>query len=296
MLKDECKTPIDSSSASVIHKLNEYFGHNSDFVSSRTSSSSTSNLANAASGGASNHFFGINHFAGKVKYDARGLVSKCKDHLSKNVIECLQKSGDHFVADLFSFMPLPNGSFSNVRIRPSNKSVRMFSSSSKIASNDVNDYNGSKSVTITKKLLDRIKNITTTRLSFDANATNLLQFNVALNEVISKIESAEPVFVKCIKPNENSFSNQFVSNVAVKQIRDAGLIEYARTRKFNLPLKIDYDVFVRRYGALAKALSLSVDVMPVKDICFKIMQTFAVRNFRLGATKVFVKYEEPNWT
>ena len=115
---------------------------------------------------------------------------------------------------------------------------------------------------------------------------------MALNEVISKIESAEPVFVKCIKPNENSFSNQFVSNVAVKQIRDAGLIEYARTRKFNFPLKIDYDVFVRRYGTLAKALSLSVDVMPVKDICFKIMQTFAVRNFRLGATKVFVKYEE----
>ena len=134
LLKDECKTPIDSSSASVIHKLNEYFGHNSDFVSSRTSSSSTSNLATAS--GPSNHFFGINHFAGKVKYDARGLVSKCKDHLSKNVIECLQKSGDHFVADLFSFMPLPNGSFSNVRIRPSNKSVRMFSS--KIASNDVN--------------------------------------------------------------------------------------------------------------------------------------------------------------
>ena len=148
-------------------------------------------------------------------------------------------------------------------------------------------------MTITKKLLERIKNITT-RLStqFDSNATNLLQFNVALNEVISKIESAEPVFVKCIKPNENSFSNQFVSNVAVKQIRDAGLIEYARTRKFNFPLKIDYETFVRRYGLLAKALSLSVDVMPAKDICFKIMQTFAVRNFRLGATKVFVKYEE----
>jgi myosin heavy subunit len=156
------------------------------------------------------------------------------------------------------------------------------------------DYNGSKSVSITKKLLDRIKNITTTRLStqFDANATNLLQFNVALNEVISKIESAEPVFVKCIKPNENSFSNQFVSNVAVKQIRDAGLIEYARTRKFNFPLKIEYDAFLRRFSLLAKALSLSVDVMPIKDICFKIMQSFAVRNFRLGATKVFIKYEE----
>jgi chitin synthase len=148
---------------------------------------------------------------------------------------------------------------------------------------------------ITKKLLDRIKNIpANSKLTaqFDANATNLLQFNVALNEVISKIESSEPVFVKCIKPNENSFSNQFVSNVAVKQIRDAGLIEYARTRKFNFPLKVEFDAFVKRYQALAKALNLSTDVLSPKEVCFKIMQSYAVRNFRLGATKVFIKYEE----
>ena len=53
---------------------------------------------------------------------------------------------------------------------------------------------------ITKKLLDRIKNIPANSIltaQFDANATNLLQFNVALNKVISKIESYEPVFVKC---------------------------------------------------------------------------------------------------
>jgi hypothetical protein len=28
------------------------------------------------------------------------------------MIECLQKSDDSFIADLFSFLPLPNGSFS----------------------------------------------------------------------------------------------------------------------------------------------------------------------------------------
>ena len=39
-----------------------------------------------ANGGLAN-FFGKNNFAGNVRYDARGLVSKCKDHLSKNVIE-----------------------------------------------------------------------------------------------------------------------------------------------------------------------------------------------------------------
>jgi myosin heavy subunit len=80
--------------------------------------------------------------------------------------------------------------------------------------------------------------------------------------------------------------------VTVKQIRDACLIEYAGTPQFNFPLKKEYDAFLRRFSLLAKALSLSVDVMPIKDICLKIMQSSAVRNFRLGATKVFIKYEE----
>ena len=96
--------------------------------------------------------FGVQHYTGKVRYEEKGLIVKCKDYLSKNVIECLQKSGDHFVADLFSFMPLPNGSYSNVRIRSSNKTLSMFSSVK------VEDC-GNKSIAITKKILKRIKNI-----------------------------------------------------------------------------------------------------------------------------------------
>ena len=122
----------------------------------------------------------------------------------------------------------------------------------------------------------------------------MLQFNVALNEVISKIESAECVFVKCSKPNENSFNNQFVSNVAVKQIREAGLIEYARTRKFNFPIKLDFDAFLKRFNVLAKPfLNASAGVsVPKKDACFKLLQQHAIRNFRIGQTKVFLKYED----
>jgi chitin synthase len=267
LLKDECKSTDDSP---ITQKLNEYFGHNSDYIAGKNNA----------------QFFGINHYSGKVRYDEKSLLSKCKDFLSKNMIECLQKSGDHFVSDLFSFMPLPNGSFSNVRIRSSNKTVRMFSSK-------IDSEYGNKSINITKKILERIKNIPNNKQVdiSSTNATNLLQFNVALNEVISKIENCEPVFIKCIKPNENSFSNQFVSNVAVKQIRDAGLIEYARIRKFNYPLKFDFDCFLKRFGLLTKSLHLPAEMNP-KDACFKILQSFSIRNFRIGSTKVFIKYEE----
>lgn len=56
--------------------------------------------------------FGINHTFGKVKYSAQNMIFKCRDFLSKNIIECLQKSDDVFISDLFVALPAPNGSFS----------------------------------------------------------------------------------------------------------------------------------------------------------------------------------------
>jgi myosin heavy subunit len=79
-----------------VQKLNEYFGHNSEFIAIKNSPIN----------------FGINHHAGRVKYTGTNILDKCKEFLTKNLIECLQKSEDYFVADLFLSMPTPNGSFS----------------------------------------------------------------------------------------------------------------------------------------------------------------------------------------
>ena len=95
LLREECKSN-STDDLTVVQKFNEYFGHNNDFIYVKNNP----------------NVFGINHFSGKIKYDGTKLLSKCKDFISKNMIECLQKSDDFFIADLFSFLPLPNGSFS----------------------------------------------------------------------------------------------------------------------------------------------------------------------------------------
>ena len=48
------------------------------------------------------NFFGKNNFAGNVRYDARGLVSKCKEHLSKNVIEFKLTKREAIIQWIFS--------------------------------------------------------------------------------------------------------------------------------------------------------------------------------------------------
>ncbi len=50
------------------------------------------------------------------------------------------------------------------------------------------------------------------------NATHVVHFNAGLAEIVSKIEAARPVFVQCLKPNENSFSNQVNTDILIKQV------------------------------------------------------------------------------
>lgn len=83
---------------SVVQKLNEYFGHNSEYITIKNGQKSTS--------------FGINHYAGKVKYEAANMLNKCRETLHKSVLECLQRSEDVFISDLFTSVALPNGSYS----------------------------------------------------------------------------------------------------------------------------------------------------------------------------------------
>ena len=94
VLKDSCKQSVVDEAA-FVQNLKEYFGHHSEFISSKS---------NALS-------FGINHFAGKVKYDSSRFLQKSKEAISKNVFECLQKSQDFFIVDLFLGVPMSNGSF-----------------------------------------------------------------------------------------------------------------------------------------------------------------------------------------
>jgi len=86
ILKDAGKAaPHRGEDQLLVQNLKEYFGHYSEFIPSR-------------SGGIS---FGVEHCGGKVKYDARNFVEQAKETISLNVFECLQRSEDHFLADLF---------------------------------------------------------------------------------------------------------------------------------------------------------------------------------------------------
>jgi myosin heavy subunit len=97
ILKEECKSQSNGEDDTVfVQKLNDYFGHNTDYIHFKNKPFN----------------FGLNHYTGKTRYNGEEFLTKSKEFLSKNLIDCLQKSEDIFVSDLLTAMPAPNGSFS----------------------------------------------------------------------------------------------------------------------------------------------------------------------------------------
>ena len=132
-------------------------------------------------------------------------------------------------------------------------------------------------------------------MSFDQphyNSTNIINFSVSLNEIISNIENSRPVFIKCIKPNENSFSNQVAINTLNSQVRHSGMVEYARIQKYNPSLKFDFIYLLNRFERLTASYKIQMNNMYAKDAVIKLLQASGIRNFRIGVSKVFMKHED----
>ncbi len=204
ILKDSAKTSSEREDEVLfVQKLKQYFGHYSEYVPSTSNSTG----------------FSIKHHNGKVSYNAGSFLDRSKEPLSNNVFECMQTSSDHFILDLFSGSSLQNGSFENIRVRSSNQPFKRFQVSQ--ANSEFAGQSENRSLVKAMEILHRVRKYSG-RLNVDTqlfNATNIISYDVSLGELVGKIESSNPVFVYCVKPNENSFSNQCVSDVLLKQVK-----------------------------------------------------------------------------
>lgn len=149
-----------------------------------------------------------------------------------------------------------------------------------------------KSLVQARKILEKTRNMPKTASSdqtqsMTTSTSNLMCFTASLNEIIAKLEYSKPVFIECVKPNENSFSTQFVSSVVAKQIRELGLIEYARVRKLNYPVKIEFGPFLKRFEKLARMYGISLNsAVNLKEASLRLLQMSGAKNYRVGITKV----------
>ncbi|XP_043287934.1 myosin-VIIa-like isoform X2 [Venturia canescens] len=121
------------------------------------------------------------------------------------------------------------------------------------------------------------------------------EFRNSLDLLMKTLESCNPFFIRCIKPNEEQKASLFNNALCCHQLRYSGMMETARIRRAGYPIRHDYDEFVNRFRFLAKGIFTGTKSnlrLVAEDICTKVLGKNSLE-YQLGRTKIFIK-EEPD--
>ena len=119
----------------------------------------------------------------------------------------------------------------------------------------------------------------------------LQQFKKSLDELMGTLESCEPFFVRCIKPNEFKQEKGFDRELVHRQLKYSGMMETIRIRKAGYPIRYDFEYFSSRYDVCVKGLrGVKKGTVSSREKCSRILSTVLTKeDCKIGHTKVFMK-------
>lgn len=126
-----------------------------------------------------------------------------------------------------------------------------------------------------------------------------MKFKGQLADLMAKLNTTEPHYVRCIKPNGLNKPSQFENANVLHQLRCGGVLEAIRISCAGYPSRRPVDEFVDRFGLLAPSLlaaamhgersgdgSLSA---AEKALVGAICERAQLQGWQLGLTKVFLR-------
>ncbi|XP_061413078.1 myosin-IIIb-like isoform X3 [Lethenteron reissneri] len=215
--------------------------------------------------------FGIDHYAGKVLYDASGFLEKNRDTLPADIVVLLRTSENMVLRLLFSNPLTKTGNLAHIRSRVPGASKSLPSQTPANIRIDTMEKNKHPGETVNMK--------TQTVSSY---------FRFSLMDLLSKMASGLPHFVRCIKPNNDRQEQKFDREKVLVQLRYTGILETIHIRRQGFSHRIPFHEFVNRYYILA----FKADSPPPgkQETCVEILEKVKMKNWVLGKTKVFLKY------
>lgn len=224
--------------------------------------------------------FIIRHFAGPVTYQCTEFLEKNKDELSADLVQCLKDSEDPFVRDLFEQLD------------------RVFGVSGAGASAP----EGRKSLGGSSRVLKA------QRYSVSG------EFRQQLKELLQQIQSTEPHFIRCIKPNPQNQAflpdseKPFLHRPSVaEQLSYQGVLAAIKVARAGFPVRFWHSDFLREFRCLAPELSKDLEAI-VKQLAQQEDEEKAARavksllksgaiaavltsGWAFGKTRIFLKQE-----
>ncbi|KAJ8735502.1 hypothetical protein PYW07_007122 [Mythimna separata] len=212
--------------------------------------------------------FAVHHFAGRVVYQADGFLEKNRNFLPPEVVQLMRQSQYDIIRFLFQCPITKTGNLYS----PLKGDVMDSRSLESPTSSDVRERFNSRGLASQSR----------------AQQTVSTYFRYSLMELLQKMVSGTPQFVRCLKPNDTRSPKHFDSAKILKQLRYTGVLETIRIRQTGFSHRLAFEEFLKRYGFLA--FSYDEQVKPNRDSCRLLLLRLKMDGWALGKSKVFLKY------
>ncbi|KAM5265182.1 myosin-IIIb [Hipposideros larvatus] len=216
--------------------------------------------------------FGIQHYAGKVLYDASGVLEKNRDTLPADVVVVLRTSENKLLQQLFSIPLTKTGNLAQTR-------ARITAASRSLPPH----FSAGKAKVDTLEIIRHPEETTNMK-----RQTMASYFRYSLMDLLSKMVVGQPHFVRCIKPNDDREALKFSQERVQTQLRSTGILETVSIRRQGYSHRILFEEFVKRYYYLA--FRAHQTPLGSKENCVAILEKSRLDHWVLGKTKVFLKY------
>uniref|UniRef100_A0A8C2YFI6 non-specific serine/threonine protein kinase n=1 Tax=Coturnix japonica TaxID=93934 RepID=A0A8C2YFI6_COTJA len=212
--------------------------------------------------------FGIQHYAGKVLYDASAFLEKNRDTLPADIVVVLRTSENKLLQQLFSSPLTKTGNLAQARARVT------------AASRSLPPQISAGRIKVVTLLPNECFNM--------RKKHTLPGSTYSLMDLLSKMVVGQPHFIRCIKPNDDREALTFSHERVLLQLRYTGILETVKIRQKGYSHRILFEEFVKRYYYLA--FKAHESPLGSRENCLTILEKAKLENWILGKTKVFLKY------
>ncbi|GJM84880.1 hypothetical protein PR202_ga00592 [Eleusine coracana subsp. coracana] len=115
-----------------------------------------------------------------------------------------------------------------------------------------------------------------------------MKFKGQLFQLMQRLESTTPHFIRCIKPNNLQLPAIYEQGLVLQQLKCCGVLEVVRISRSGYPTRMTHQKFARRYGFLLLDDAASQDPLSVS---VAILHQFNIlpEMYQVGYTKLFFR-------